>query len=65
MRELAKALDDAIEKYDVEKCVSYFSQKCEIQLPAVTLNGHTGLRKAIFFIAIKTNLSHDHGRIAL
>jgi len=47
IRELAKALDDAVEKHDVEKLVSYFSKECEIHLPGITLSGHEGLRKAI------------------
>jgi hypothetical protein len=47
IRELAKALDDAIEKHDIEELVSCFSEACEIQLPGIRLNGHEGLRKAI------------------
>jgi hypothetical protein len=47
VREYAKALDDAIEKHDIEEIVSYFSKECKIQLPGVNLNGHEGLRKAI------------------
>ena len=47
IRELAKALDDAIKKHDIEELVSYFSEACEIQLPGIMLYGHEGLRKAI------------------
>ena len=47
IRKLAKALDDAIEKHNVEELVSYFSEDCRIQLPGVTLIGYDGLRKAI------------------
>lgn len=47
IRLLAKALDDAIEKQNVVKIVSYFSEECEIQLPGVILTGHEGLKKAI------------------
>ena len=47
IRELAKALDDAIEKHHTEELVSYFSEVCQIQLPGITLTGHKGLRKAI------------------
>jgi ketosteroid isomerase-like protein len=47
IRELAKALDDAIEKHDVEELVSYFREDCELQLPGIRLNGHESLRKAI------------------
>ena len=47
IRELAKQLDDAIEKKAVEELVAYFSEACEVQLPGRTLTGHRGLRKAI------------------
>jgi hypothetical protein len=47
VRQLAKALDDAIEKHAIEELVSYFSVECEIQLPGIILNGYAGLRKAI------------------
>jgi hypothetical protein len=47
IRYLARALDDDIEKHDIEKLVLYFSDECQIQLPGITLTGHKGLRKAI------------------
>jgi hypothetical protein len=47
IREIAKALDNAIEKHHVEELVSYFSEECEIQLSGITLTGHKGLRKSI------------------
>jgi hypothetical protein len=47
VRQLARALDDAIEKHAIEELVSYFSVECEIQLPGIMLSGHVGLRKAI------------------
>ena len=47
IRKRAKALDDAIEKRDIEEIISYFSEECKIQLPGITLNGHEGIRKAI------------------
>ena len=47
IRELAKALDDAIEKHNVQELLSYFSEECEIHLPGITLSGHEGLKKAI------------------
>jgi ketosteroid isomerase-like protein len=47
IRQLAKALDDAIEKRDIEELVSYFSSDCKICLPGITLSGYGGLRKAI------------------
>ena len=45
--ELAKALDDAIERANVEEIVAYFSDDCQIHLPAISLSGHEGLRRAI------------------
>ena len=47
IRKLAQALDDAIEKHNVQEIVSYFSEECEIHFPGVTLTGREGLRKAI------------------
>ena len=47
VRVLAKQLDDALEKKDIEEVVAYFSTACEIRLPGRTLTGHRGLRKAI------------------
>ena len=47
IHKVAKALDDAIEKCNIEELISFFSKECEVQLPAITLNGHEGLRKAI------------------
>jgi hypothetical protein len=47
VRQLARALDDAIERHAIEELVSYFSVECEIQLPGIILSGHAGLRKAI------------------
>ena len=47
IRKYAKALDDAIEKQDVEEVMSCFSDDCEIELPGVRLSGKEGLSKAI------------------
>ena len=47
IRKLAQALDDAIEKHNVQEIVQYFSEECEIHFPGVTLTGREGLRKAI------------------
>jgi hypothetical protein len=47
IRRLAKALDDAIEKRNIEELASYFSADCEVCLPGITLKGYGGLRKAI------------------
>ena len=47
IRELAKALDDAIENRETEVVVSHFSEACEIELLGIKLVGKEGLRKAI------------------
>ena len=43
----AKALDDAIERHNIEEIVSYFSDDCEIELFGITFTGKDGLRKTI------------------
>ena len=50
IRELAKALDDAIEIRKTEEITSYFSESCEIELLGIKLGGKEGLRKAINWI---------------
>jgi len=50
IRELAKALDDAIEIRNTEEITSYFSESCEIELLGIKLSGKEGLRKAINWI---------------
>lgn len=50
IRELAKALDDAIESRKTEEVISYFSETCEIELLGIKLTGKEGLRKAINWI---------------
>jgi hypothetical protein len=50
IRGLAKQLDDAIEKHDVEGLVAFFSADCEVRLPGITLSGHEGLRRAIHWM---------------
>ena len=47
IRKYAKALDDAIEKRNIEEVVSCFSENCEIELLGINLVGKEGLRKAI------------------
>ena len=47
IRKYAKALDDAIEKHNIEEIVSYFADDCEIELLSIKLTGKEGLRKAI------------------
>ena len=50
IRELAKELDDVIEKQDMEGIISYFSDDCEIELVGIKLSEKEGLRKAIAWI---------------
>ena len=50
IRELAKALDDAIESRKTEDVISHFSETCEIELLGIKLTGKEGLRKAINWI---------------
>ncbi|MFC1982408.1 nuclear transport factor 2 family protein [Chloroflexota bacterium] len=50
IRELAKALDDAIESRKAEEAISHFSDTCEIELLGVKLTGKEGLRKAVRWI---------------
>ncbi len=47
VRQVAKALDDAIERHDMDVLIACFSEACEIRLPGITLAGHEGLRKAV------------------
>ena len=47
IRDLAKALDDAIENRETEDIISCFSETCEIELLGIKLTGKEGLRKAI------------------
>ena len=47
IRKFAKALDDAIEKRDIEEIASYFSNDCAIELLGIKLSGQEGLNKAI------------------
>ena len=47
IRELAKALDDAIENRNTEDVISHFSETCDIELLGIKLTGIKGLEKAI------------------
>jgi ketosteroid isomerase-like protein len=40
-------LDDAVEKHDIEKVLSYFSDDCEIEIFGITLRGKDRLKKAL------------------
>lgn len=50
IRELAKALDDAIENRKTEEIISYFANTCEIELLGIKLTGKEGLSKTIRWI---------------
>jgi ketosteroid isomerase-like protein len=45
IRRLARELDEALERGDTEKVVSYFAADCEIEALGVKLNGHGGVRR--------------------
>ncbi|UCE26371.1 MAG: nuclear transport factor 2 family protein [Candidatus Coatesbacteria bacterium] len=45
IRRLARELDEALERGDIEKVVSYFAADCEIEALGVKLNGHGGVRR--------------------
>jgi ketosteroid isomerase-like protein len=42
---LAADLDDDLEKKDIKKLITYFSEDCEIELLGITLKRHVGVRK--------------------
>ena len=50
IRELAKELDDAIEKRETEEVLCHFCETCEIELLGTKLTGKEGLRNAISWI---------------
>ena len=50
IRELAKALDDAIEHREPKEVLCHFSETCEIELLGTKLTGKEGLRNAISWI---------------
>jgi ketosteroid isomerase-like protein len=50
IRELAKALDDALEKKDIELIKSFFDERCEIELLGITLEGYKGVEKWLKYI---------------
>ena len=50
IRELAKALDDALEKRETEEVLCHFCETCEIELLGTKLTGKEGLRNAISWI---------------
>jgi len=46
IRKHAKALDDAIERRNMEEVMSYFCDDCEVEVLGIKLTGKEGLRKA-------------------
>ena len=46
IRKHAKALDDAIERRNMEEVMSYFCEDCEIEVLGIKLTGKEGMRKA-------------------
>ena len=47
IRQGAMELDEAIERQDIDKIITCFSNDCEIELLGVKLTGKAGLRKAV------------------
>jgi ketosteroid isomerase-like protein len=47
IRKVAKLLDDAVEKQNIEEIESFFSDDCDVELLGVRLSGKRGLRKAL------------------
>lgn len=45
IRRLAKDLDDAIERRDIESVVSAFAEDCRIELLGIRLSGRAGVRR--------------------
>jgi hypothetical protein len=54
--QLAAELDDDLEKKDINKLISYFSEDCEIELLGITLKNHQGVKKWLewFFSSFKS-----------
>ena len=46
IRKYARALDDAIERRNIEEVMSYFCDDCEFEFLGIKLTGKEGLRKA-------------------
>jgi ketosteroid isomerase-like protein len=47
IQRVAQALDEAIEKRDIEATMAFFSDDCEIELIGLTLKGRGGLKRAL------------------
>ncbi|MBD3214555.1 MAG: hypothetical protein GF311_18235 [Candidatus Lokiarchaeota archaeon] len=50
IRELAKDLDGALEKKDINLIKSFFDERCEIELLGIGLEGHEGVEKWLNYI---------------
>ena len=47
IRKVAKDLDDAVEKHDIESVMSCFLDDCEVEVFAIVLKGKNHLKKAL------------------
>lgn len=47
IRRVAKLLDDAVESGDTKTALSCFADECVVELPGVTLEGKSGVKKAL------------------
>ena len=47
IRRVAKLLDDAVESGDMEAVLSCFADECVVELPGVTLEGKSGVKKVL------------------
>ena len=47
IRRVGMELDEAIERQEIDRIITFFSDDCEIEVLGVKLTGKTGLRKAI------------------
>ena len=47
IRKVAKDLDDAVEKHDIESVLSCFLDDCEVEVFGIVLKGKDHLKKAL------------------
>jgi ketosteroid isomerase-like protein len=58
--QLAKDLDKDLEKKDINKAISYFSENCEIELLGIKLRNHSGLKKWLkWFFELIPNIKFE------
>ena len=50
IRKVAKDLDDAVEKHDIESVLSCFLDECEIEVFGIVLRGKDHLKKALTWL---------------